>query len=81
MVELIPLELRQAPQWVVAREDAVPLNVVTGRAVDPTNPLSWGTFDQAVATGLPHLGFCLSHGDPYTVIDLDDKLDKPATDE
>ena len=81
MVELIPLELRQAPQWVVAREDAVPLNVVTGRAVDPTNPLSWGTFDQAVATGLPHLGFCLSHGDPYTVIDLDDKLNKPATDE
>ena len=81
MVEQIPLELRQAPQWVVAREDAVPLNVVTRKAADPTNPLSWTGFEQAVATGLPHLGFCLSHGDPYTIIDLDDKVTKPATDE
>lgn len=81
MVEQIPSELRSAPQWVVAREDAVPLNVHTGRAADPTNPAAWTTFEQAVATGLPHLGFCLSHGDPYTIIDLDDKVNKPATNE
>lgn len=81
MVEQIPLQLREVPQWVVASTDAVPLSVTTGRAVDPTNPLSWGSFEQAVATGSPYLGFCLSHSDPYTIIDLDDKADKPATEE
>jgi hypothetical protein len=81
MVEKIPLQLREAHQWLVANQDAVPLSVQTGRATDPTNPLSWSTFEQAVATGAPYLGFCLSHSDPYTIIDLDDKVDKPATDE
>lgn len=88
MVEQIPPELRQAPQWVVAREEIVdgkptvpPRSSSTGQKIDPTNPLAWGSFEQAVATGLPHLGFCLSHGDPYTIIDLDDKVTKPATDE
>lgn len=81
MVEQIPLQLRETPQWVVASPEAVPLSVSTGRATDPTNPLSWGTFEQAVATGNPYLGFCLSHHDPYTIIDLDDKLKNPATPE
>ena len=88
MVEQIPSELRNAPQWIVSREEIVdgrptvpPRHPGTGQKIDPTNPLNWGTFEQAVATGEPYLGFCLSHGDPYTIIDLDDKADKPATQE
>lgn len=81
MTAQIPQELRALPQWVVAYPDAIPLNPRTGWKADPTQPASWGTFEQSVATGLPHVGFVLSSGDPYTIIDLDDKVSNPATDE
>lgn len=81
MVENIPSELRSTPQWIVANKDAIPLDVVSKKATDPTCPDSWATFEEAVATGATYVGFCLSHADPYTIIDLDDKADKPATDE
>lgn len=79
MLNNIPLELRQLPQWCVAREDAEPLDPKTGRLAKVNDPSTWGTFEQAVATGLPHVGFVFSANDPYTVIDLDDKEYKPAT--
>lgn len=73
--------MRSAPQWVVSNSKAEPLDVVYRHLVDPTNPTSWGTFEQAVEAACPYVGFCLSHADPYTIIDLDDKEHKPATEE
>ena len=89
MVEKIPLQMRELPQWIVSKPvvredgkiDIPPLSSVTGYGVDPCNPCNWSSFDQSVATGMPYIGFCLSHSDPYTIIDLDDKAEKPATDE
>ncbi len=77
----IPRELRQLPQWVVAAADKVPLNPKTGGPASVTDPTTWGTFEQACRAGLPHVGFVLAESDPYTIIDLDDKPERPATDE
>lgn len=48
-----------------------------GRAIDHTNPASWMTYAQAVATGLP-VAFVLTENDPFVFIDLDGHRD-PAT--
>lgn len=80
MVQNIPEELRLLPQWCVAYGNAVPLDPKTGKLAKVDDPTTWGTFDQAVATGLPHVGFVFANTDPYTVIDLDDKEYNPATD-
>ncbi|MDI6526908.1 hypothetical protein QMA71_15325 [Pseudomonas otitidis] len=77
----IPLELRQLPQWVVAAADKVPLDPKTGGPASVTDSTTWGTFEQACRAGLPHVGFVLAEWDPYTIIDLDDKAERPATDE
>lgn len=77
----IPLELRQLPQWVAATADKVPVNPKTRQLASPTDPTTWGTFEQACSVGLPHVGFVLSPDDPYAIIDLDDKPSKPATPE
>lgn len=79
--EQIPAELRSLPQWVVAREDAVPLQARNGRNADKRCAHHWCTFEQASSAGYPHVGFCLTESDPYTIIDLDDKLTSPATPE
>lgn len=79
MIQNIPLELRALPQWCAARTDAVPVDPNTGHLAKVDDPSTWGTYDQAVATGLPHIGFVFSATDPYTVIDLDDKEYAPAT--
>ncbi|MCV4385613.1 AAA family ATPase [Pseudomonas aeruginosa] len=80
----IPLELRQLPQWACARADKAPLDPKTGRLADPTDPATWGTFEQAEAYADQYglrVGFMLSADDPFCVIDLDDKPTKPATEE
>lgn len=68
----IPAELRKLAQWVCCRPDKIPLDPRTGRRASVTDPATWGTFDEAMATQL-WTGYVLSDGDPYTVIDLDDK--------
>lgn len=88
MLDNIPAELKRLPQWVVADmsigENGLPkkkpFDPKTGRAASPTDPKTWGTFEQAAATGWP-VGFVLSETDPYAIIDLDDKLHNPATPE
>lgn len=80
----IPQELRQLPQWVCARADKAPLDPKTGKLADPTDPATWATFEIACAYadrfGL-RVGFVLSADDPFCIIDLDDKPEKPATEE
>lgn len=73
----IPLELRQLPQWVCAKEDKVPLNPETRSAASVKDSSTWSTFDVACAAGYPHVGFVLTEADPFCIIDLD----APATPE
>lgn len=80
MRDRIPQELRVLPQWVCAGPSKVPLNPNTGLNASPTNPLTWGTFDAAVASGMKYIGFVLTREDPYCVIDLDVKDDTPQQD-
>lgn len=62
-------------------ENKVPLNPRTGQAASPTDPATWGSFEEACRAGYKHVGFVLSDQDPYCIIDLDDKPEKPLTDE
>lgn len=50
-----------------------------GRAIDPTNPAAWMTYQAAAATGLP-VAFNLTANDPFVFIDLDGHRD-PLTGE
>lgn len=70
--EKIPAELRQLPQWVVAGQDKVPICARTGWKASPADPSGWGTFEEAVAAGYPHVGFVFTPSDAYTCVDLDD---------
>ena len=72
ILQNIPHELRALPQWVCAGEDKQPLNPRTGQPAKVTDPTTWGTFEQAIATGYRHVGFVLSKSDPYSIVDLDD---------
>jgi hypothetical protein len=47
---------------------------------DYTDPNNWSTYEEAVATGL-YIGFVLTAEDPFTIIDLDNKAEDPATPE
>lgn len=77
----LPMELRALPQWVVASADKVPLSPRTGQPASVTDPNTWATFEEAVRTGMKHVGFVLAEWDPYTIIDLDNKPSKPCTPE
>lgn len=77
----IPMELRDRLQWVVAGPDKVPLNPRTGQPASVTDPGSWGSFDEACRCGMKNIGFVLTHADPYCIIDLDNKPEKPLSPE
>lgn len=77
MLQNIPPELRARPQWVTAHDDKIPRNPRTGQNADPTDPRTWGTFEEAVRCGMKHVGYVLAADDPYSAIDLD----APVTDE
>lgn len=79
----IPAELKALRQWVAWNPDdartreadgiegrKVPLNPRTLRNASSTDPETWGTFDEAVATGYG-VGFVLTADDPYLCVDLD----------
>ncbi len=87
----IPAELRDQAQWVSwrwAKRDGkptkVPVNPRTGGNADPTDPGTWGTFEQAVTRAttdrLDGAGFVFTEDDPYGGADLDDCRD-PETGE
>jgi hypothetical protein len=67
----VPFELRQLKQWVCTNADKVPLNPITKKGASPTDPKTWGTFQQACEAGMPAIGFVITAQDPYTFIDLD----------
>lgn len=75
----IPMELRALPQWVVASADKVPLNPRTGQPSSVTDPSTWASYEEALRSGMKHVGFVLTEWDPYTIIDLDNKPEKPCT--
>ncbi len=77
----IPQELKALRQWVCSGIDKKPLNPRTGHFADVTDASTWGTFNEAVHAGKPNIGFVLTKGDPYCIVDLDDKADSPATEE
>ena len=77
----IPAELRTLPQWVCADKDKLPKNPRTGNLASVADPGTWATFDEAVRAGKAHIGFVLTGWDEYTIIDLDNKPEKPATQE
>src|SRR4051794_24241012 len=74
----IPDELKSLRQWVAwkaawneekERCKKVPINPHTGRNASPTNPKTWGTFDQAyqrmLDDNLQGVGFVFTASDPY----------------
>lgn len=73
MYQNIPLELRQRMQWVSAGLDKIPLNPRTGQRASVHDAGSWGSFEEAVRSGMRYIGFVFTSGDPYCGIDLDCK--------
>lgn len=88
----VPMELREYDQWVIWRLEVVG-NRITKVPYAPNGqwkanvnkPDTWGTFAECVATVTQPgslfngIGFMLTDDDPYTVIDIDDKAENPAT--
>lgn len=81
MYNNIPMELRALPQWVCAGADKIPVNPRNGRAASVTDPASWGTFEEACRAGLKNVGFVLAAWGEYTIIDLDNKVERPLNPE
>jgi putative DNA primase/helicase len=54
----------------------VPYSVTTGRRANPTDPMTWGTYQQADQAAKTHqhdgVGFVFSEEDPLTGLDFDD---------
>lgn len=77
-LRFFPAELRALPQWMVAgsgepgsRDYKRPINAKTGSWGSPTDPSTWCTFEEAMASPYPLKGFVFHHTDPFAVIDLD----------
>lgn len=74
-IENIPDELKVRPQWVTHKKK-IPLNPKTGKAADTTDPMTWGTFDEACQSAEHRhhtgIGYVFSADDPFVGIDLDD---------
>ena len=70
---MIPKELKKLPQWCCSSTTSkMPLNPKTGKAAAVDNPATWGTYEEAISSGKPFIGFVLTENDPFTIIDLDD---------
>lgn len=77
----IPFELTELKQWVIAWPDKKPRTPTNGQLASVTDPSTWGTFQEAIQANAPAIGFVLTPWDPYTIIDLDNKPEKPCTPE
>jgi len=84
IIDNIPQEMKNAVRWVVWRYDLeksgwtkVPYRVDGRGRASSTDPVTWGTFDQALqafdAGDYAGIGFAL--GDGWAGIDFDDNLD------
>ncbi len=76
----IPAELKALPQWVVANADKIPRSPEDLSPASVTNSETWGTYEDAISCG-KNIGFVLTSDDPFCIIDLDDKPEKPLTKE
>jgi hypothetical protein len=82
----IPAELKALRQWIVYKVEIdetgkvtkMPYNPHNGYKASPTNPVHWGSFEEAVAVSqyCSGIGFVISPSDPYLCIDLDDAPDE-----
>jgi hypothetical protein len=81
--DFIPQELKQLKQWVCCNDTLtkLPLDPNTLKVASVDNPNTWGTYELAVARNTAHIGFVFTANDPYCVIDLDDKPEKPASED
>lgn len=89
----IPGELRELSQWVcwkyekssTGKSTKVPYDPRTMRPASVVDPSTWVDFNTAVAASrvpqLDGIGFVLTDGDPYAIIDLDNKPDSPPSEE
>lgn len=70
---VVPLRMRRLHRWI--RHAAKVPRTVVGRAASSTDPATWSTFDQALASSVGDgLGFVLA-ADGIACIDLDHCLD------
>ena len=90
MFENIPAELQALPQWVCwryetvdGRQTKVPYSAITGGKASVNHRSTWASFGEAVAASQHHsgIGLVLTQDAGYTVIDLDNKPEKPCTEE
>lgn len=94
MYHNIPLELREYNQWVCWRyENAGGRKTKVPYCPSPHNPAhasvhnpnTWGSFNDAVQAAnsptMDGIGFVLTENDPFTGIDIDDKLENPASEQ
>jgi hypothetical protein len=91
--ENIPPELKERRQWLVWRYETsetgkqtkVPYNPTTMKRANVVDPTTWTDFFTALEAsrgpGISGIGFVLTASDPYTIIDLDNKPERPATEE
>lgn len=84
-LDMIPLRLRQSPQWVcwqaVPKEngkiDKIPVDAKTGGHAKSNDPATWSEFRQAAMHLQQHpelagVGYVFSEKDPFCGIDLDE---------
>lgn len=80
----IPAEMQARNQWMVCGADKAPISVKLRHKADPTDPAHWCSFADAVLYAMQnglHIGYCLHHEDPFTIIDLDNKKGLPGDQE
>jgi putative DNA primase/helicase len=82
----VPRELRDRPQWVCWRyvtrggkQTKCPVDARDGKNADSTDPATWASFDEAVAScrggGYAGVGYVFASDDPFCGIDLDGCID------
>jgi putative DNA primase/helicase len=81
----VPPELRELPQWIVWRHAFIqsrgvwikmPVNPITGKSANVSDPRTWASFDAAVTAyellgGYDGIGFVFTQEDDFVGIDID----------
>lgn len=63
----------------LGKTNKFPINPRTLAPASSTDPATWGSYDEAVATGLP-VGFVLTESDPFFCVDIDGAITHPLVD-
>jgi putative DNA primase/helicase len=89
-LDRIPAELRERRQWLNWRPEwraekrgytKIPTAPETGRAMSPTNPDLWRSFEDVIATAGEQygVGYSFSAEDPFVGLDIDGCIDEAGT--